>query len=85
MVASGDGILLDGRTLYVVQNFFNRIAVVELDPHLSSGSVVASITNPDFDIPTTVAEHGASLYAVNARFLTPPGPDVAYDVVRIAK
>ena len=35
---SGDGIVLDGKTLYVVQNFLNQIAVVHLSPDLSSGA-----------------------------------------------
>lgn len=84
-VPSGDGLLLDGKTLYVVLNFTNRIAVVELDADLSSGLVVATLTDPAFDIPTTVAEHASALYAVNARFSTPPGPAVEYDVVRVSK
>jgi hypothetical protein len=36
-------------------------------------------------IPTTVAEFGNSLYAVNARFDVVPGPLVEYDVVRVDK
>jgi hypothetical protein len=84
-VGSGDGILLAGRTLYVLRNFFNQIAVVELDADLSSGSVVAVLTDSDFDIPTTLARHGSALYAVNARFSTPPGPDVEYHVVRVTR
>lgn len=84
-VASGDGILLEGHTLYVVQNFFNQIAVVDLDPRLESGDVVDTITHAEFDIPTTVAGFANGLYAVNARFTTPPGPDIEYDVVRVAK
>ena len=84
-VASGDGILLDGKTLYVVQNFLNRIAVVEVAPDLSAGVVTELITDPAFDIPTTIAEHGAAIYAVNARFTTPPEDDTDYSVVRVAK
>ena len=84
-VSNGDGILLDGKTLYVVQNFLNQIAVVELSADLGTGEVTGALTSPDFDIPTTVAESGHSLYAVNARFSTDPGPDVEYDVVRVEK
>lgn len=83
-VRAGDGILLDGQTLYVVQNQFNQISVVKLAPDLSSGEVVDTITDSDFDVPTTVAEFGNSLYAVNARFGTDPtGAD--YDVVGVSK
>ena len=66
-VQFGDGILLDGKTLYVVQNQLNRIAVVELAPHLTSGTIVGHITSGLFKVPTTIAEHGSRLYAVNAR------------------
>lgn len=82
-VPSGDGLLLVGRTLYVVQNFFNQIAVVELSPDLESGEVVDIITDSDFMVPTTAALFGSSVYAVNARFDVPPGPDVEYDVVKV--
>jgi hypothetical protein len=85
-VTNGDGILLDGKTLYVVQNFLNQIAVVDLSADLSTGQLLPdALTHPAFDIPTTVTEFGNSLYAVNARFSTTPGPDVEYDVVRVEK
>ncbi|HEX6262797.1 MAG TPA: superoxide dismutase, partial [Actinomycetota bacterium] len=84
-VPNGDGILLDGKRLYVVQNFFNQIAVVDLASDLASGEIVEVIMDPRFDIPTTIAEHGHSLYAVNARFSTPPTPETEYDVVRVEK
>jgi sugar lactone lactonase YvrE len=86
---SGDGIVLDGKTLYVVQNFLNQIAVVHLTSDLSSGVVRIPITSPDFRIPTTAAEFGHALYAVNARFdVVPPGnpaPDVEFEVIRVPK
>ncbi len=89
-VPSGDGILLDGSTLYVVQNFLNRIAVVELSPDLGEGMISGDpIISDEFAIPTTVAEFGSSLYAVNARFdVAPPGqpaPDVEFDIVEVSK
>ena len=34
---NGDGILLHGRTLYVVQNFLNKIAVVSAEPQPDAG------------------------------------------------
>ena len=77
-VPNGDGILLDGRTLYVVQNQLNMVAKINLAPNLRSGRVVTRITNAQlpataqFSVPTTIAELGSRLYAVNARFGTPP-------------
>jgi Gluconolactonase len=84
-VPNGDGILLQGKTLYVVQNQLNQIAVVELSADLSSGTIVDIITSPDFRVPTTVAKFGSSLYTVNARFGTPPTPDTEYEVVRVPR
>jgi sugar lactone lactonase YvrE len=82
-VTAGDGILLQGRTLYVVRNQLNQIAVIELTPDLASGTIVGVITNPAFDVPTTIARHGNALYAVNARFTTPPTPTTTYTAVRV--
>jgi sugar lactone lactonase YvrE len=82
-VANGDGLLLEGKTLYVVQNQLNQIAVVQLNSDLTAGTIVETITNPEFDIPTTIARFGNALYAVNARFSTPPTEDTEYTVVRV--
>ncbi len=83
-LTNGDGLLLIGkRTLLVVQNLSNQIAVVRLDRHFRSGRVVRTITHPDFDVPTTVARKRGSLYLPNARFTTPPMPDTEYWVTRV--
>jgi hypothetical protein len=83
-VSAGDGLLLRGRTLYVVRNQLNQIAIVELAPDLGSGQLIGAINNPNFDIPTTIAAFGNALYAVNARFSTPPTPSTTYSIVRVA-
>jgi sugar lactone lactonase YvrE len=83
-VPMGDGLLLDGRTLYVVRNFANAIAVVELEPDLASGVVTETITNPGrFAIPTTIDRFGSRLYVVNARFDVAPTPTTPYTVVQV--
>jgi outer membrane protein assembly factor BamB len=82
-VLNGDGLLLRGRVLFVVQNRLNRIAVVVLSRDLSRGSVVHTITDPAFDVPTTIAAFGRHLYAVNARFGTPSPQTASYNVVRV--
>jgi sugar lactone lactonase YvrE len=84
-LTNGDGLLLQGKTLYVVQNVNNRIMVVQLAPDLSSGTVTGTITSPNFDVPTTVARFGSRLYAVNARFTTPPTPATTYTVVQVRR
>jgi sugar lactone lactonase YvrE len=80
---NGDGILLRGKRLYVVRNQNNLIAVVQLAADLSSGSVTRTITDADFDVPTTIGRLGNRLYAVNARFTTSPGPSTTYTVVQV--
>lgn len=82
---NGDGLLLHGRTLYVVQNQSNRIAVVALARGLTSGTISRTITDSDFDVPTTIDRHGDRLYAVNARFGTTPGPSTTYSVVQVPR
>lgn len=84
-VPNGDGILLQGKTLYVVQNRLNQIAVVELNSDFTEGTIVDTITSSSFRVPTTIARFGNSLYAVNARFGTPPTPDTEYEVVRVSR
>jgi sugar lactone lactonase YvrE len=84
-VTAGDGILLDGKTLYVVRNQLNQIAAIKLAPDFSSGEIITTLTHPAFDVPTTVTEFGSRLYAVNARFSTAPTPTTQYDVVQVSK
>jgi sugar lactone lactonase YvrE len=84
-VPDGDGILLVGHTLYVVQGTLDRIAVVRLSPDLTSGVIERTITDADLRFPSTIAAFGSSLYAVNARFDVAPAPDVEYQVVRVSR
>ena len=79
-VPFGDGILLQGKTLYVVQNRLNQIAVIELNSDFTEGTIVDTITSSLFEVPTTIARFGNDLYAVNARFGLPPGD---FEVVRV--
>jgi hypothetical protein len=72
-VTNGDGILLRGRTLAVMRNQDERLALVRLAPRLASGDVTREITDDRFDVPTTVAAFGGAFYPINARF--PPGGD----------
>lgn len=84
-VVSGDGLLLVGHTLYVVQGELNQVAVVRLSADLARGEVERVITGPGLDFPSTVARFGRSLYVVNARFGETPGPGVEYWVTRLTR
>src|SRR3954447_12264992 len=83
LVKNGDGILLQGKRLYVVQNQDNKITVIKLRHDLRSGKVAGTIPDPRFDVPTTIDRFGPWLYAVNARFLPAPTPSDPYTVVRV--
>ena len=80
----GDGILLDGKTLYVVQNTLNKIAVIRLNSALTTGRVITHIEDTRFAVPTTIDDLGRRLYAVNARFGSPPAT-TDYQVVQVRK
>ncbi|RKT56048.1 SMP-30/gluconolactonase/LRE family protein [Saccharothrix australiensis] len=82
-LTAGDGLLVRGRTLYVVQNALNRVAVFALNRAGTSGKPVTTITDERFDVPTTVAAFGDRLYLPNARFGTPPTPTTPYRVIAV--
>ena len=77
-----DGIVLEGRTVYAVQNGLEQIAQVQLSGDLRSGTVTKVITSDLFAIPATVARFGDELAAVNAHFDTGfPPTSPTYEVV----
>lgn len=82
---AGDGMLLRGDTLFVVQNALNQIAVIDLDRRLESGEVERIITDERFDVPTTIATLFGQLFVVNARFSTPPAADTTYTIERVRR
>lgn len=82
-IPNGDGLLLLGRTLYVVQQAQNAVDVFRLNAAGTKGTAITRITDPRFRIPTTVAAWGEQLYLPNARFDVEPTPDTEYDVVAV--
>ncbi|MGH3859051.1 hypothetical protein [Actinokineospora sp.] len=83
-VPNADGIVLNGRDLWVVQNFQNQVTRWRLSPDLSSGTLVKTITSPLFQIPTTAALHGNTLAVVNAKFDTGLPPTASqYEVILV--
>jgi sugar lactone lactonase YvrE len=84
-VPNGDGILLDGLILYVVQNQQNVVAKIALQRDLRSGRVRRRLGDPTLDVPTTIDQQGGSLYAVNARFGTSATTTTKYWVTRLPK
>jgi sugar lactone lactonase YvrE len=92
---NGDGIMLKGRKLYVVENRdgaadgvtegTGEVSVVKLSKDLTAGEIVREISNARFDVPTTIARSGGRNYVVNAKFNTPPTPTTPYEVVKVPK
>ena len=76
-----DGIVLQGRRLWAVQNT-NQVTRIRLAPDLSTGVVEKVITSELFQVPTTAALFGRRLAVVNAKFDTgiPPTAD-QYEVI----
>jgi strictosidine synthase-like protein len=83
-VANGDGLALRNGKLYVVRNFSNLVAVLNLGSDLLTASLVGEITSPgNLDVPTTATFALRSLWVVNARFSTPPTPTTPYWITRL--
>jgi sugar lactone lactonase YvrE len=78
-----DGIVLQGRRLWAVQNT-NQVTRIRLRRHLTSGEVDKVITSDLFQTPSTAARFGRRLAVVNAKFDTgfPPTAD-QYEVVLV--
>ena len=93
LVPRGDGLVLSGKTLYVVQNLPSaavpgvpgQVAVVELSNDLSSGEVVAHLNSADAPLvnPATADQFGNALYIVR-RAAPAPAPASFY-ITRILK
>jgi hypothetical protein len=78
-LTSGDGLVLDGRTLYVVRGYSNptdpgpdRDSVVELrlNRSFTRAAVIDEFRDATFDTPTTAALIAGDLFVVNGRFET---------------
>ena len=88
-----DGLLLQGHTVWVVENFASTLVRIRLSADLTSGTVEDVMTSPAFHVPTAVARHGSMLALVNARFdlgFPPPfgpgaPPGTTFDVVQIRR
>jgi Cu-Zn family superoxide dismutase len=67
-VATGDGLVLDGRTLYVVRQGEQEIVTIDLAADLSKGRVVSRFKDPALAWPATAVKVGDRLLVVNTQF-----------------
>jgi sugar lactone lactonase YvrE len=85
-VPNVDGILLEAGRLWAVQNFSNQITEFRLSEDLSTATVDQVITDPAFEIPTTVGRWGHRLATVNAKFDTGfPPTATSFEVVIVRR
>ena len=68
-----------------MRNQLEEVAVFRLGRQLLSAQLVGSIVPAEeaADVPTTVAFQAGRLWAVNARFGTPPTPATDYWITRL--
>ncbi|MQA82820.1 MAG: superoxide dismutase [Streptosporangiales bacterium] len=88
LVSDGDGLLLDGNELYVIQSGMTMAAtLLRIDARGTRGRVVERIADPRFELqsPTTAAVFGDRVYLTLARFATPPEPDTEYRAISIRR
>lgn len=64
----GDGLLLDGQTLWVVRNSIALIVRLRLTADYTSGQQAGSFTDAAFAFPTTIALAGDRLLVINSQF-----------------
>lgn len=83
-VQAGDGLVLRGDLLHVVQNALGQITTVRLNPNMLSGAVWSVFADPNFRTPTTAAVLGDRLLVVNAQFSARQGtPELPFSVSSI--
>lgn len=84
-VPGGDGLVLDGTTLYVIQNGADQVTVLELAADLSSGAVARVLTDERLVSAATGALVGDRLLVTNAQFARmQTGPMLPFEVVVLA-
>ncbi len=65
---NGDGLLLQGGTLYVSRNAVERITAVKLSKRGTVGRLGGEVTGPQLQYPTTIAIDGNRILAVGSQF-----------------
>lgn len=78
-------VILDGRTLYVV-NFYNQVIKIKLNPGFQSGIIEDSLTSlltDPWPNPEGGILYGNSIYYTASKFSQVVGPDTEFRVVKL--
>jgi len=67
-MTNGDGLVLRGRTLWVVRNANAQIVKLKLSKRLTSARVMSATTNSSFKFPTTADIAKGRMLVVNSQF-----------------
>lgn len=85
-LGSGDGLALEGSTLFVVRNSEDLIVPLELSDDLTGAEAREPFTDDALDYPTTIALYDGRLLAVNSQFgarESGEGPDLPFTVAGV--
>ena len=80
---AGDGMVLDGGTLYAVRGQDGTIVPVQLSEDFTSGEVGEAFADSSFARPTTIAKYDNRLLVVNSQFdrrESGEGPDLPFTI-----
>jgi sugar lactone lactonase YvrE len=67
-MTAGDGLVLRGRTLWVVRNSFGEIVKLRLSGRLETATIVGRTKDPSFRFPTTADIARGRMLVVNSQF-----------------
>lgn len=81
-ISDCDGLELKGNLLHVVRNLPNRVARLRLDVAALRAAPAGELVG-NLDIPSAATFVGSRVYAVNARFYTPPTDRTRYWISRV--
>jgi Cu-Zn family superoxide dismutase len=85
VLTAGDGLELDGNTLYLVRQSEAEVVALRLSPDFRSGKVIARFKDPALQWPATAVKVGNELLVVNSQFnkRTTKDPLTPFTVVAI--
>ena len=81
-LTGGDGILLQGHSLYVLRNAAELLVTLKLTDNFDAGQVTSVFTHPQFQFPTTLAKLDDQFLFANSQFDRQGGqPELPFNVV----